>query len=142
MADLLGAVGDFRTLQRERGFGAEAYNDTEALRAGNAVPGLPGFEDQSQQRLALLNRMADSGDQETAFGLSGLFNAAALPIYEGIKGLDQNMGTDILGVLEHAGLDRVTGANAQTTPASIPNAIAGAIGPALSATNRIGSFFR
>jgi hypothetical protein len=112
-----------RVLDAAKGDRREAYNMTEGARSGERIPGM---EDMSQEDMALVNRIADTSE-----GGQGLFNAAALPVYEGLKGLEQNTSVKPISMLADAGVPRVTKMNAKTTPASWKNAVASLLGPLL-----------
>ena len=120
-----------RLLQKRLG-GREAFNATEQARAGGQVPELAGMD---QGMLALVNRMADTSDLQTGWGIPSLFNSVALPVYEGLKGIQQNTPLKPIDTLSDLGVDRVSKFNEKTTPASLQNAVASILGPGLAAKN-------
>jgi hypothetical protein len=139
MADLLAAAQAHQNLTGRLGVGPESYNATESARAGVNIPELAGL---TPEQLALVNRMADSGDLRTAFGAHSALTTAALPVYEGIKAIDQNFGTDIRGFLRGAGVGRVTPDNEKTTDASFANVAASLAGPGLALTSSLRSLLQ
>lgn len=125
ISDLLKARDIYKSVRNEAGGDPrEAYNLTESARAGRNVPSMSGL---TPEMMAAVNRIADTSDVKGG----GPFNAIALPIYEGLKGIEQNTAFKPISMLADLGVPRVTKPNEKTTDASLLNAASSFLGPLL-----------